>query len=357
MSKIVLDVPNEYKDLFKDLKELEACFRNNKKRFNQFLKLKVREEPDLEDVYNNIVDFMQKSEKTLNHSISMVKKSTDEIKDTIGDIDNAVDAIMSNGKLAKALSFINIALSVADICATVAGFVMISEHLDEIAKELSEVRKDVKDLVQHQELLDQKEVNALIHQYANILNKEAVGDTPTVDEYYELVDKMSLTMNVIGECFKKNIGNRQVYLDAISALLPIYEIAIWKFDRAHYFTYGRFHINRDTYVKTIDQFTNFDFFEAVQEFVFLNKGLSQREAFDAAYAFIGRIKADTVFLDDNVTILKHFNSKEEYEEFEKAQNREIVNYAEKLAFETSDENEAVAFCKAIEKGYESAFAS
>ena len=168
------------------------------------------------------------------------------------------------------------------------------------------------------------------------------------------MNKMSLTIDVIGECFVKDIGNRNVYLDAISMLLPMYIVTIWKYDRMHYFAYGDFHINRDTFIKKIDQFTTSDFFEAIQEYAFLNKEQSQRDSFDAALAYIAKINEQRVAVDDNVTILRCFKTKEEYDEFEREQDQIILDSIQGFAEQVTDTDTAKLFASAVRRSYEMA---
>ena len=248
--------------LFKDLESLEACFRQNNARFKKFIRLAIKKNSKVEKAGENLIETLVSSTKKVNHSLRVVNSSLEDLNSNIDGIMNKANKIMKSLDKSKILSFVNLGLNVADLCATVSGFMMISEHLDEIAKELSSVSKDVKGIVKHQEFLDQKEVKALINEYGNLLNKEKVGKKVSTEERYKLVDDMYLTLGVLIDCFKNDVGHREVYYDAISSMLPLYIVSICNFDRSHYFSYGCLHISHDKYVKMRNSvfFTKIRFF-------------------------------------------------------------------------------------------------
>ena len=333
--EIKLKVPEKYADRFKDLESIEACFRQNNARFKEFINIAVAKEKGIEEVGKELMDAFLSSSEKVNHSINVINNTLSDVNKNVNDIANAADQILKKMDKSKILSFVNTGLNAANLCATAAGFAVMSEHLDEISKELNTLSKDVGDILEHQENLDQKNVEKLINNYGNILNKESVGREISLDERYELVDDMFLTIKFLLKCFMEDVGHRQVYYDALSALLPMYIVSICKFDREHYFAYGKLHMHHDKYVSILNEFSSLDFFKEIQDYAFLNKDLCGRESFDNAFVYIAKIEEQKVAINDNLLIIKHFKSEDEYNKFRQLQDwtifNEIKNNAEEVA--------------------------
>ena len=334
--ELKLQIPEKYTEYFKDAESLEACFRQNNAKFKEFIRFAIEKDKSVSDIGKELMDAFLSSSEKVNHSIEIVNHSLSDLNKNINDFSNAADKIINSFEKSKILSFINIGLNAANLCSTIAGFEIMSEHLDEISKELSEVSKDVKDVVKHQERLDRKEVEKLINCYANLLNKEKVGDEISLDERYRMVDDMYLTIGVLLDCFRDDIGHREVYYEALSALIPMYIVSICKFDRAHYFEHSCLHISHDKYVKILDELTNLNFFKKIQDYAFLNENLNNRESFDNAFAYIAKVDEQKVAINDNLLIIKHFKDEDEYKDFRQLQNQYLINEIENSSKEVAE---------------------
>lgn len=350
--QIVLEVLDKYADQIDVKNVLEICLRNEKKRFRDFYKAKVIKNSSIEKAIQESVGKLLSLNEKANQAINGVNKRLDAFDKNIDNISNHIEELSAKadkilGSQSKELGWANLIINSLDLCATVAGFMIISQKMDMMAKELGEISKGVKDLVTHQELLDQKEVKALINEYANIQNKEKVGAEVSVDDYYNLVNQMSLTISTLRECFIKDIGNREVYLEAISILLPVYTLSICKLDKAHYIAYGTTHINRNSYAAVLDSFVEKDFFIGVQECTFFDKkhNNSSRVSYEIALAMITKINEQRVLIADRLKLINNFTNKEKFESFLKdlneAANQEVIddiyaNYGEEAANEVKE---------------------
>lgn len=333
--EIKLKVPEKYADRFKDLESIEACFRQNNARFKEFINIAVAKDKSVEEVGKEILDSFLSSAEKVNHSINAINNSLSDVNKNINDMANVADQIIKKMDKSRILSFVNTGLNAANLCASVAGFAIMSEHLDEISKELEELSKSVGDIIKHQEHLDEKNVEKLISKYGNILNNESVGKEVSIDERYELVDDMSLTIKFLIKCFKEDIGHRQVYYEALSSLIPMYIVSICKFDREHYFAYGKLHVHHDKYVNVLREFDSLEFFKGIQDYAFLDKDLNSRESFDNAFAYVAKIDEQKAAINDNLLIIKHFKSESDYSSFRQMQDlaiyNEIKNNSEEVA--------------------------
>ena len=329
--KIVLDIDEKYaKDIDKQ-KIIEICFRNSKKRFKEFIKVNFMNNEEiknsLEDAANMVFRNEHKAEKSTNlmiNKISVLDKNIDKFGCCIEELSEKADLILKRNS--KMLNWADLMISSLDLCATVAGFAIISEKMDQMTKELGDISKSVKDIVNHQELLDQQEVKALINEYANIQNKESLNENVSVDDYYNLVNKLSLAIETLRECFVKDIGHRKIYLNALSILLPIYALSMCKFDKAHYFKYMKTHTNRETYIKVLDDFVDKDFFAGIQEHCFFDETqeLNSRDSQEIAFAYLEKINEERLVIADQLKIISNFDSEEQYNNYQKNFSHEIV---------------------------------
>ena len=324
MKRFVFEVTDEYAKKLNDQKVIELCFRDSIKHFEEFIKVKPLEDDEVKKV-------IEEATRKVLKANNKVEKNIKQVKDKLNVLDKNIDNFVNNmnlfsdksNKILKSLNnseelgWANVIISSLDLCATTIGFTIMSGKIDEMIKELGEIGKATKDLVDHQELLDCERVKSLTNEYANIQNKESLMIPVSVDDYYNIVDKMSLMIDTLRECFIRDIGHRKVYLNAISILLPVYTLSLCKFDKAHYFEYGKTHSNRDNYIKVFDDFVDMDFFVGLQEHCFFNETqkLNVRQSYEVAFAYVEKINEQRALISNQLTIINKFDDKDVYEEF------------------------------------------
>ena len=168
MKRFVFEVTDEYAKKLNDQKVIELCFRDSIKHFEEFIKVKPLEDDGVKKV-------IEEATRKVLKANNKVEKNIKQVKDKLNVLDKNIDNFVNNmnlfsdksNKILKSLNnseelgWANVIISSLDLCATTIGFTIMSGKIDEMIKELGEIGKATKDLVDHQELLDCERVKSL----------------------------------------------------------------------------------------------------------------------------------------------------------------------------------------------------
>lgn len=259
MSKKVKVIRN-LKELADENGIIEVVYRKANKRFREFVKYAVAKEPTNSDIYNLV------------NNVALKMNKLDLNMDKIGKITNA----------SKALSTFNAILGVANLCTTVAGFVIINKNLNKISSSVQEVLDTVKNI--HDINVNYK-FQEVISEYKNMLDKKRYGERLSEEEYRKLIDFENnvLSMLINGLLLDTN-NNRLDILYAILSLASMMSVTICDFDEIYYYNHkdsikdgNYFHSSRGDWLNTLDRVIDTKVLEKVQDVCFLDENLNQHD--------------------------------------------------------------------------------
>lgn len=308
---------------------IEVVVRGLFKRIKEMPKINIKELENAgkNDIVDSIVNKLLNSEKVSNINNAVInasnmmknidntvregKKVADNIFKTVSQMENAIGVIGN-------LSYVQIGLQCANLCTSAVGFSYMNKKLNAISNGLDSIKKELKDIKEHQELVDKKQCDKIIGDYGYILDLEERGKEIEEKDFHNLANEMHATLNSLISCFIKIESCREKYLDVIFSLLPMYAALLKKYMTAYHFNnieYNKNILNEDNYLHVFDRIKSLEFSNAVQEYYFLNKSLSSRDslvASSSAYCMGANFRLD---VEDNKKIINMFNDKKTYDNF------------------------------------------
>ena len=308
MPWIVEEATKRAMEHFKNHDTIEMVIRNAKKAYTPYENVKMKW---VEEVKEKTVD-----QNTIRNLVRNLNKNNTKLDQIIPRLDQIFTPLQN----VQILSIMNTALSAANLVATVAGMVIICNKLNNIDRKLDEIQREIKVLQKTVE--DNKKIDVEMQ-----INKPC---RKLVDDYKMLTPALSKgkpvpeekLIGLIQECkdyiISLNNLRDSLPLDAILnlmfTLLPIMSNCIMVYYQRFYDPNLEKHPLHDSCMYVFDLLSAPDFIEQIQDYMFLEKHLSNRQVNEyldchRLILYTYRTKIEQL-LDD----LKTCGNKENYED-------------------------------------------
>lgn len=318
--------------LYKVGVKAELTTRRKNGTLRKFAKCKIAEMKDIDSSKaNDILDGILKVSKqnavdmgALRDSMSGVKNQLGNLTDMAKDMAVNVDQIFKTTNVAKALSYVNVGLSLANLAVDVAGFVVVCKKINELNVRIQELSDKI-------DRIEKLETNKLIKEsrdYAlqsnSLLEKISLGEEVDLDSYEEFINKFTNYLNLVIDCIGDNSVDMEILLTVFNYLMPSYTLATCEFIDRYYFKKGLVPSNYKSYLNLFDRLGSEDYIRRLEDFFFFEEKLGTLDTIDAVNAQIFIALNGRVQLEDQVEILTSLKTKEKIMEFKKA----LDEYAE-----------------------------
>lgn len=318
MEEIILKNLNDFKKLFPN-GVFEAHLRNKNGTYGKFVKIFLNElEGDSKD-------------KVLN---KISKQSTQILK--------ATKSMQINIKTVKNLQMISSFIGAANLCSTVAGFVIVCNKLNGISDQIQNVMSEFKKAHEEETLY---KFDRVLEDHKAMLDGKEGGLLFSEEQYRNLISEEYTVLKQLYKSFMNETCENQLQiLQVIVELSSMMSCAIQNYDVVYWYNHQEkksFFVGHDSWIEMYNSLLSEDFLEKVQDLFFINENKTQYETDilleGIAERFINNAR-DIMSMD---TVISNASTQEEYnkqiEENNKQADEEINQFVKELNLENDEE--------------------
>ena len=250
--------------------------------------------------------------KAIRAAIREVNKNTASLSMEVKQLSSYAETLCSNMQTVQALSAVSTALSAANLCATAAGFAIMNYKLDKISN-------DIKDM--------QVKVNQLAEKKKDVPEKE----------YHDLTTEVFHYIKTLYTYFMQDvIDDKNAVLEAMFSLSAILSHLLIKYDAVYYYAHKsvlahgkRWHSDHEKWLGIFDRLCANPFMDKLQDFFFLELGMSQRDSSEALSAVFFALTNERVKVLDNMVLIEQCDKAHDYYALMSAMNGEAIDQLKK----------------------------
>ena len=256
------------------------------------------------DVYNIILDKLSKHEEEKER----LNKVLEELKNNTQIVDKGNKLLATTTQLSK----FNLILSGVSLCATIAGFKIISDEITGLSSQIDQIIELQKKSNDNQA---RKEFTGILMDYKNMLDRRKNKKEYSEQEMLKLVNREYEALGYLIDSFLYETCNEISIIKPIFYLMDMLTASIKIYDEIYYFEYkdnanGRvtWHISHSDWEKIYNRILSKEFISRIQDYGMftLNLNTFQTDAFyinlaDQAFNALSEIKDNQkilVELDD-----------------------------------------------------------
>lgn len=322
----------------------EAVLRDAKKRYKPFIKA-VIQDTDLSKAENAEKLFYEvgkeldlKADKVINTMKNIDKHivfqngKLNSISGQLLQMAPKFDDVFKNMNVIKSLECMNVALNALNLGATIVGFVIISQKINEVDKKLQAVEVKIDKLGNYHKNELSAEYHELAMRFNSITNKMKNKETIDFDSLEDLLIDMN---KFLKDKAIKNIEDRAIdpdlLLSMVNTLLPSYTILLKLYLTEHYLAFERMPDNCSSFLGIYQDLKEEKFIESVHDYFFLDKELSGYDSLMAVTIEQVLVNDELIQIFDRISIVKAVGSKAEYEKLDSLLNTTVKEYALEMA--------------------------
>ncbi|MGL5978736.1 MAG: hypothetical protein ACRCZJ_07070 [Erysipelotrichaceae bacterium] len=308
MSNIInITTIEQLKQFLNDSGIAEIAIRGAKSKFKQFQKISLEQLVD-----SNNQEIGKQVLNAIGKNTALLQKN----------------ALQLN-KLAN-MQHIAIGLNGLSLCATAAGFAVMYYKLDKISNQIGDVLGAVK---QGQEINANYEFKKVLSTHADMLDYRKTQRYYSEQQMRELVDAEYNVLSMLIEVYMKGVcEDTETILESIFALASMLSVSIVYFDELYYTNNSEnivgddiWHASHKNWMKVFDVLTSKEFVEILQDYTYLEAGLSCQECDYYCVEAISILKDAKSNVYDNQYILEHIGFECTIQEFNEMSNNLVAS--------------------------------
>lgn len=324
----------------------EIVIRRKDKKFFQFINAKIADNQVSEEAKKRLLDAAMNikasdgkiadSIRNAIDKINLANKKLPSIDSGLKSVSKKIESVFKLSSVVRAIPYINVALTAANIGVDIAGFVIIakkmkglSEQINQIAVELSYI-KDIS--VENM----RSDCEKLCLDYNTIVTKIHDGDKLERDDLEEYLKQAKPYISKLIRLLLKGSVDAETLLNMVFTLLPAYTSVLCLFLRLYYFEKHSTPFNYDSFLEVYQEINDSQFRDAVQDYYLLNKGYSYRDVIDILNVQVVSVFNERLEIEDQLDLIKVFGTDEAYCEFERALDAAVEKEIEKRADEIAE---------------------
>ena len=249
------------------------------------------------------------------------------------DLSILVKDVAKNLNFTKICSFVNIGLSCANLAVSVAGFVMVSNQLNELNAEVQKVLQNTDDIKNAQKNNRLSEYQKLIMRFNSMSSKLGRNESVPLDEMEVLLIDMRAYISEMVMNLKDKAMPIELLLKVINALVPAYTQLFNEFLMQYYVEKGELPANYNMFLDLYSEMSSETYHRIIIDHLFLEEGINSIDSFDLSnvQTLIGLNYR--VQIEDQAELLTTLGSKEAIEEFDRKMDEYINSWVEENASE------------------------
>lgn len=258
--------------------------------------------------------------KAVRAAIREVSKKTTELSLEVKNISTCAESLYKSMHSLQTLSAVSTALSAANLCATAAGFAVMNYKLDRISNNIKDIQAKVIQLVKKKNIDTISGFERLVSRYSEVLDAECRLSVVPEKEYHDLIMDVFHYIKTLYAYFMQDvIDDKNAILEAVFSLTAILSHLLVKYDSIYYFDHKsvlangkHWHNDHEKWLGIYDILSDRPFMDKMQDYFFLESGLSQRKASEAMTAVYYALTSERVKVLDNMSILRQCESVFDY---------------------------------------------
>jgi len=269
---------------------------------------------------HKVINQFKQQEKVVAKAMSEIKSDIKGISESTKMISNQINMISQGLGMIQTLSYVSVALSAANLCATLATFAIMNAKLDSIQCGIDIISKKMDQLLKQQEIKMNTDISKLVFDYKHMLDEEEKGSEYSRESYRKLLMDIYLyDIQLIMYFINNAVNNKDDVLNAIYLLSGMLAQVIKRYDNAYYFDYMNEKVTidpaHDDWMKIFDLLSSKEFLQIVFEHCYFGKKLSNRQSMEVIsnlyYSQINSI----ALVGDNILITHQTSQAKQLEEF------------------------------------------
>lgn len=227
------------------------------------------------------------------------------------------------------LSSLGLVLDGLNLCATLAGFAMMSKKLDGMSAQIDQVVQAVKEA---EGIRTEFEFRKVLSWHSDMLDCRKKQKYYSEEKMRELVDAEYNTLGLLIRVFSSSVADdRESLLFSILSLASMLTVSIKFFDELYYFNnrdaIGNgdiWHLSHEEWVSVFDKLISVSFIEMVQDLGFFEKGLNTVENDWFYFSFLKQIKSLRQEIVDNQTLITTIDDPETLRVYSELTRQDII---------------------------------
>lgn len=327
---------------------VEVVLRNGKAKYKAMIKCALSNASDSSgknEIFNTVLNSESANNyaiEQVNHAVRNVGKGIKKVDGHIVSLSNQVkdmsvnvDSIFKSVNMIKAMAVLNVGLSMANMAVNVIGFVVISNHLNEIDRQLVTIAgklDDVKNLKKNELIQEFHQVTMYYNSLSDDISN-GKNDLRRQEEF--LIETNSFFGKLKGNIMDKSLEISDL-LKMIYSLIVPYTAILNSFVTAYYLENQKLPSNYESFTEIYDSLLDDSYLDTVERYWFIDRDQNNHDtylAIDAMMLLTIQCKAEIL---DRMEILKVFNTKDKLDSLNEAMNEEMTQQAEKDAMKVAD---------------------
>ena len=246
--------------------------------------------------------------------MNLLNNGVEALTSITKDMASQVNGLFSMTKSVKALSYLNIGMSLTNIAVDVVGFAIIAAKLNDINRELQMKIDKLSDAVLNEKIARCKDLTMSF-----IIICEAMEDGKNVElsELEKLIQGMSTFVSEMILDLQKDTFGEEEMLSIINTIMPEYTILFCEYLDRYYFENKKIPAIYNMWIGLYDELVNSNFRQRLTDYYFFKEKMHDLDVIDVVNAQMLLVLNGRVQVEDQVEILKTLETREAVEEFRK----------------------------------------
>lgn len=307
---------------YKDHNFIEVVSRREDGRIGDLIRVTAQNlEKDNNDnqLANAAMNAIRKTNKGLadvRKEMGSLSNGIDKLSSNMKDMASQVDSIFSSVECVKTLSYLNTGLSLANIAVDVAGFAMIAVMLNNLDKKIQVLDFKLDKLVVERRNEKIKEFQKLIMRF-NTMKDCITKDNVDMKEMETLIFDLRAFISEMIRNMQESVFEEEIVLNIINTLMPTYTILFCEYLDRYFFENKTTPPNYEMFMNLYDEINNSNFKQKLEDYFFFEEKMHSIDVLDTINAQMLLGINGRVQVEDQLEILKKFETREAIEEFDR----------------------------------------
>ena len=310
----------------------EVVLRHRNARYKPFINA------DILKVDNTRQEMNPAEMRKMLSNILPLKIDLQNMSNELKNLSISVKDVAKNLNITKICSFVNIGLSCANLAVSIAGFVMVSNQLNELNAEVQKVLQNTEDIKNAQKNNRLSEYQKLTMRFNSMSSKLRRHEGVPLDEMEALLIDMRAYISEMVMNLKDKALPIELLLEVINALAPAYTQLFNEFLMQNYVEKGELPANYTMFLDLYGEMSSEAYQRIIIDHLFLEEGRNSIESSDLSnlQTLIGLNYR--VQIEDQAELLTTLGSKEAIDEFDRKLDEYINSWVEENATELATDS-------------------
>ena len=298
----------------------EIVFRRVDAKFEEMLKCKVADNNVLEkalgllDANAQSMDMVRSTIRKMDRNLGgQLTNLTASAKSMAMQVDRLYQAT----GIVKKISYLNTALSMANIAVDVAGFAIMDQKLGMVNTQVRQISRQVDKMAAVQRHGKEGEWQKLIMRFNAMTPKLKEPDEAAVDDMEKLLMDMRAFLSEMAKNIEADAMDIEMLLQMIGLLRALYTLLFTVYIREYYYEHQALPANYEMFISVYEELESQAVLDSIEDYYFIDKKLHSQEVLDILNAQTLLALNGKVQIEDQVSLLQILGNREKTEAFEK----------------------------------------